>query len=131
MGGVGDSGVIPNLFPITNMSKQMDIMTLRYAWPRGVNRTEVHWTYFARASDDAELLRHRIRQSANLLGPSGLINLEDGAVFNRLQAAAGTGGENYFIKGVHRRSDPLTESTQNDELANIVFWNAYRRMMDF
>lgn len=124
-------GVIPNLFPITNMSRQMDIMTLRYAWPRGVDRTEVHWTYFAHQDDDAELLKHRIGQSANVLGPSGMINLEDGAVFNRLQRGAGTGGENYFLKGVHHGSDPLTDSTQSDELANIVWWNAYRQMMGF
>lgn len=125
------AGVIPNLFPITNMSKQMDIMTLRYAWPRGVDRTEVHWAYFGHQDDDEVLRAHRIRQSANVLGPSGLINLEDGAVFNRIQAAAGTGGENHFLKGVHRNSNPLTESTQNDELANLVFWSAYRRMMNF
>ena len=125
----GGLGVIPNLFPITNMSRQMDIMTLRYAWPRGVGRTEVHWTYFAHQDDDADLLKHRIRQSANVLGPSGMINLEDGAVFNRLQRGASTGGENYFLKGVHRNSDPLTESTQNDELSNMVWWNAYRQMM--
>ena len=113
------------------MNKQMDIMTVRYALPRGPNRTEVHYAYFAHQDDDADTLRHRVRQSSNLLGPSGFINLEDGAVFNRIQRATPGGGNNLMLKGMRPGADVYRESVQNDEMQSMVFWNAYRAAMGY
>jgi len=124
-----DGGQLAILFPTTNMNKQMDTMTVRYAMPLGPNCTEVHYTYFAHQDDDADTLRHRLRQSSNMLGPSGFITLEDGAVFNRIQRARGATGNNYMIKGVRLDADPYTDSAQNDELQCVVFWDAYRAAM--
>ncbi len=124
-----DGGQLAILFPVTNMNKQMDTMTVRYAMPLGPDRTEVHYAYFAHQDDDPETRRHRIRQSSNMLGPSGFITLEDGAVFNRIQKASRATGNNYMIKGMHLDANPYTDSQQNDELQCVVFWNAYRRAM--
>ena len=126
-----DGGQLAILFPTTNMNKQMDTMTIRYAIPRGPDRTEVHYSYFAHADDDAEMARHRLRQASNMLGPSGFISLEDGAVFNRIQDATGAGGLNHMIKGMHLDRDPYTQSQQNDEMQSIVFWNYYKELMGF
>jgi len=124
-----DGGQLAILFPTTNMNKQMDTMTVRYAMPLGPNCTEVHYTYFAHQDDDEDTRRHRLRQSSNMLGPSGFITLEDGAVFNRIQRARGATGNNYMVKGVRLDADPYTDSAQNDELQCVVFWDAYRAAM--
>ena len=126
-----DGGQLALLFPTFNMNKQMDIMTVRYATPRGPAKTEVHYAYFAHQDDDEETYRHRLRQSSNLLGPSGFINLEDGAVFHRIQQATSGGGHNYMVKGMHPGADVYTDSVQNDEMQSMVFWNAYREVMGF
>lgn len=122
-------GQLVLLFPTTNLNKQMDIMTVRYATPLGPNRTEVHYAYFAHQDDDPDTLRHRVRQSSNLLGPSGFINLEDGAVFNRIQKATPGGGHNNMVKGTRPGADPYKDSVQGDEMQSLVFWNAYRDVM--
>ena len=124
-----DGGQLAILFPATNMNKQMDTMTVRYVIPLGPDRTEVHYAYFAHADDDPETFRHRVRQSSNMLGPSGFITLEDGAVFNRIQKSTRTPGNNFMIKGMRLDADPYLDSQQNDELQSVVFWNAYREVM--
>lgn len=124
-----DGGQLAILFPTTNMNKQMDTMTVRYAVPLDANRTEVHYTYFAHQDDDDATRRHRLRQSSNMLGPSGFITLEDGAVFNRITKARGATGNNYMVKGMRLDADPYTDSQQNDEMQCVVFWDAYRRAL--
>ena len=53
------------LFPISGMTKHMDSMAIRFGNPLAVDLTEVHYTYFAHADDDEELVRHRVRQASN------------------------------------------------------------------
>lgn len=101
-----DVGQLAILFPTTNMNKQMDTMTARYAVPLGPNRTEVHYTYYAHQDDDAATRQHRLRQSSNMPGPSGFITLEDGAVFNRISKARGATGNNYMVMGMRLGAAP-------------------------
>lgn len=123
--------VIVSLFPVTIVLKHLDVLTVRYAYPRSVNQTEVHYAYFAREDDSEELVRHRTRQAANLLGPSGLISLEDGAVFNRLHVGSQTSGCVEFQKGVDDDNTVPSEFAHNDEAGNLVRWEHYRMAMGF
>lgn len=123
--------VVVTLFPLTAFVRHLDVLSLRYAMPLSADQTEVHYTYFAPEDDDEETLRHRIRQASNLLGPSGLISLEDGAVFNRLHAGSHAGGMAEFQKGVR---DPMAlpvDLRQNDEAGNLMRWERYRSVMGF
>lgn len=126
---VGSYVVAPSIVTIT--TKHLDMINIRFAMPKGRDKIEVHWAYFAHQDDDEEMVRHRLRQSSNLLGPSGLVSIEDAAVFNRIQKAlvAGT-PNNYFMKGVIEGVDPIN-SGQNDESANLVWWEYYRGLMGF
>jgi len=123
--------VIVSLFPLTAFIRHLDVLSLRYAMPLSPHRTEVHYTYFAPADDTQETAWHRVRQASNLLGPSGLISLEDGAVFNRLHVGSRSDGTAEFQKGVR---DPMAlpeTLQQNDEAGNLVRWEHYRRAMGF
>lgn len=123
--------VIVQLFPMVSMVRHMDVINVRFAFPRSVGETEVHYTYFAAAADDSEMVRHRVRQASNLIGPSGLISLEDGAVFNRLQRASHTSKPAEFQKGVSGPIEAPCIIEQNDEASNLVKWERYREIMGF
>ncbi len=122
---------VVNFFPASHVVRNLDIVNLRFGFPRAPDRTEAHYAYFAHQDDDAEMLRHRIRQGSNLIGPSGFVSLEDGAVFNRVQAAAGTAGTVEFQKGVTGRIEAPCLLERASEAGNLIRWEYYRELMGF
>jgi len=123
--------VVVSIFPMTTMVKHLDVINLRFAFPRSQDETEVHYAYFHHADDNAELIRHRLRQASNLLGPSGFISLEDGAVFNRLHQGSRTPGTVAFQKGYRGPMEPPCSAEQGDEASNLIRWERYRELMGF
>ena len=117
--------------PNTLTTHHMDMFNIRFVIPRGVDRTEVHWAYYAKQSDDAEMVRHRVMQSSNVLGPSGLVSLEDAAAFSRIQSTAKANGVSRFLKGIADENELSDKANQNDETANLLWWNVYREQMGF
>lgn len=126
-----DGSVIAGLMPISGIVKHMDVINIRYAFPRGINQTEVHYAYYHHVDDDPEMVRHRLRQASNLLGPSGLVSIEDAAVFHRLQQARHAPGRLVFQKGVKDERSVSYEFKQNDESGNLPRWEHYRKVMGF
>jgi anthranilate 1,2-dioxygenase large subunit len=118
-----------HFFPITIAVKHLDSISIRFGNPLSVNETEVHYAYFAHVDDDEEMVRHRVRQSSNLLGPCGLVSMEDASVFHRLHIGSHTPGPAIFQKGVKDEFVMPTEFSQNDEAANLPGWEYYRRIM--
>jgi phenylpropionate dioxygenase-like ring-hydroxylating dioxygenase large terminal subunit len=123
--------LVVSLFPMTTMVKHLDVINLRFAFPVSRDKTEVHYAYFHHADDDAELVRHRLRQASNLLGPSGFISLEDGAVFNRLHRGSTTPGMAEFQKGYRGPIEGPHQTDQSDEASNLIRWERYRQIMGF
>jgi anthranilate 1,2-dioxygenase large subunit len=122
---------IVSLFPLGQMAKHLDVINVRHAHPLSPTRTEVHYAYFAHQDDDEALYAHRVRQASNLIGPSGFISLEDGAVFNRMQISARSGGLANYVKGVKGPADGACVLDKGDEAGNLVRWARYRKIMDF
>lgn len=118
-------------FPFVIITKHMDIINIRFSIARSVDRTEVHYAYFAKADDDEEMVRHRIRQSSNLIGPCGMISMEDAAIFQRVQIGSNSPGVATFQKGVKDLHSLDFDFKQNDEVANIQRWDYYRQVMGF
>lgn len=117
------------LFPATVITRNLDVISLRYAYPRSPDETEAHYAYFAHEDDDEDLVQHRIRQASNLIGPSGFISLEDGAVFNRIHEGSRSSGTVAFQKGV--RGGLIYQLDKGDEAGNLVRWEHYRNAMGF
>lgn len=120
-----------HLFPLFVAIRHMDSIALRFANPTSVDETEVHYAYFHHEDDDEEMIRHRIRQSSNLLGPCGMVSMEDLAVFHRMHIGSFTPGNAVFHKGVKDEYSVPTEYKQNDETANIPKWEYYKKIMGF
>lgn len=123
--------VIAAIKPITGVTKHLDMINIRFAFPRGVDKTEVHYGYFYHLDDDQEMVRHRVRQSSNMLGPSGLVSAEDASIFMRINAGNHTPGVAIFQKGVTDEYSVGSEFKQNDESGNLPGWEYYRQQMGF
>ena len=119
------------LFPFFIATKHLDTINLRFAIARSVDETEVHYAYFHHLDDSEELIRHRIRQSSNLLGPSGLVSMEDASVFHRIHVGNHTPGAVAFQKGVSDPGKLSFDFKQNDETGNLPRWEHYRQVMGF
>jgi phenylpropionate dioxygenase-like ring-hydroxylating dioxygenase large terminal subunit len=122
---------VTGIFPATIIVKHMDVISIRFPIARSADCTEVHYAYFGRGNDSDEMTRHRVRQASNLLGPCGMISMEDAAIFRRIQIASQARGTAIFQKGVKDLSTIPTQFLQNDESPNIPRWDHYRRLMGF
>lgn len=119
------------LFPLGQFAKHLDVINIRHAHPLGPDKTEVHYAYFSHQDDDEALKQHRVRQASNLIGPSGFVSLEDGAVFNRMQQGSHTGGNATYQKGARGPLRGACVMDKGDEAGNLVRWTRYREVMGF
>lgn len=96
--------------------------------PRGPDACELFWTLLGYADDEEWKTRIRARQ-ANLVGPAGLISLEDGLVTNFVQRGiqGGKRGDASVVelggRAVESTEDRVTEATIRG------FWKGYRETM--
>jgi anthranilate 1,2-dioxygenase large subunit len=121
----GKSAVIQTLFPNLVIQQIANTLAVRQVLPKGVGNFELVWTCFGYADDDAELAAMRLKQF-NLIGPAGLISMEDGEATELVQRAAEAAepGAAEVIemegRGVERAGSLLSEG-------NIrAFWQVYR-----
>jgi phenylpropionate dioxygenase-like ring-hydroxylating dioxygenase large terminal subunit len=120
------------IFPDIALSDNNDALHIRYIRPLDVERTQVEFTYFARPEESAEIKLHRARTGSNCYGPVGLITLEDGQAFGRVQrgAAAADAGANYILAGWRPQSAD-GEPAYSGEAHTVNFYSAYRQFIGF
>ena len=73
----GISISICSVFPNACFQQIRNSLATRQIRPKGTDSFELVFTIFGYASDTPEMTRHRLLQ-ANLVGPAGLISMEDG-----------------------------------------------------
>ena len=82
--GDGVAIQILSMFPGFVLHQIRNSLAARQVVPKGVDRTELHWTLFGFEDDDEVMQRRRLLQ-ANLVGPAGYISMEDGAATGFVQ----------------------------------------------
>ncbi|GAA4335301.1 Rieske 2Fe-2S domain-containing protein [Pigmentiphaga soli] len=119
---------ITSVFPNLIMQQIGNSLAVRQLIPRGPGECELVWILLGAQDDDQERHLARIKQ-ANLVGPAGLVSLEDGIIGNFIQrgirhAAPGD-------KAVIRMGGDEVASVQSrvTETAVRGFWKAYRDCM--
>jgi phenylpropionate dioxygenase-like ring-hydroxylating dioxygenase large terminal subunit len=75
---------ILSMFPGFVLHQIRNSLAARQVVPKGIDRTELHWTLFGFEDDDPAMQRRRLMQ-ANLVGPAGYISMEDGAATGFVQ----------------------------------------------
>jgi len=71
------STVIFSLFPSLVVHQIQNTLCFRQILPKSESEFELVWTFFGYADDSDELRSYRMKQ-LNLVGPAGLISMEDG-----------------------------------------------------
>jgi anthranilate 1,2-dioxygenase large subunit len=102
---------ITSVFPSAVFVQISNSLAVRQIRPRGVDEVEIFQTMLGYADDPPDLTLHRLRQ-ANLVGPAGLVSMEDGEA----------------IEIAHRASKPDRDSTTIIELggAGVISDRDYR-----
>jgi anthranilate 1,2-dioxygenase large subunit len=79
--------IITSIFPGMVLAVIGNSLAIRQIRPRGVDLVEVHQTMLGYQDDPPDMTLHRLRQ-ANLVGPAGLVSMEDGEAIEIVQRAS-------------------------------------------
>jgi anthranilate 1,2-dioxygenase large subunit len=118
---------ILSVFPGFVLQQIRNSLAVRRVVPQGLEKSELVWTCFGYADDDAEMTERRLCQ-ANLIGPSGYISMEDGAATGFVQRAVRSAPG---VQSVVEMGGNSTASDDNrvTEASVRGFWKAYRHHM--
>ncbi len=118
---------ILSLFPGFVLHQIRNSLAARQVVPKGIDRTELHWTLFGFADDDAAMTRRRLMQ-ANLVGPAGYISMEDGAATGFVQRGVAGSPERASVIEMGGSSVASGDS-RITETAVRGLWKAWRSHM--
>jgi phenylpropionate dioxygenase-like ring-hydroxylating dioxygenase large terminal subunit len=124
----GITNAIQGLFPTLVVQQIQNSLALRLLVPQGVDACELHWLLFGYADDTPEQAEMRLLQS-NLVGPAGLISMEDGMIGNWIQRTIAQAPEQTAVLEMGGR-DVTRQGSRVSEASVRGFWQAYRTLMD-
>ena len=121
--------VILSLFPSLVLQQIQNTLAFRQILPKGKDEFELVWTYFGYKDDTEELRNIRLKQF-NLIGPAGLISMEDGESTELCQNAIVRDGQYTNVIQMDGK-----EATGNDHLVTEGLirglWKGYKELMQF
>jgi len=118
---------VQTVFPTFVLQQLRNCLAFRTAVPRGPRATELMWIAFGYADDDEARKAKRLKQS-NMMGPSGLISMEDGMVGALIQKSIeGDKDKSSVMLLGGRGTDPI-EGSRASEGSVRGFWAGYRAL---
>jgi len=124
----GISLVILTLFPSLVLQQIQNTLAVRQVLPKGKDEFELVWTCFGYTDDSEEMRNIRLKQG-NLIGPAGLISMEDGESTELCQKAIVSDGDRTNVI-LMSGSDTESEDHLVTESAIRGLWKGYRKMME-
>ena len=125
-----DDGItlqILSVFPGFVLQQTQNCLAIRQVLPRGIDKTDLNWTYIGYVSDTPAQREVRLKQ-ANLIGAAGFVSMEDGAVGGFVQRGiAGTRAEQAVLE--MGGDSTASSSSRATEAAVRGFWKQYRVLM--
>jgi hypothetical protein len=100
---------------------------MRQILPQGPGNFELVWDFFGYADDDAEMNSMRLKQ-ANLMGPSGLVSIDDTEAIEMCQKGIAAAPDGYALLEMGGR-DCQNEDHMVTETAIRAFYKRYRKVM--
>jgi len=119
---------ILSVFPNAVFQQISNSLCTRQIRLRGVDEMELYWTYYGFADDTEEMVEHR-RNQANLVGPGGLVSMEDGEAVQLVheQTKAALNERSRLLIG---EPGPIRDQeTMVTEVPVRGFWSYYYEMM--
>jgi phenylpropionate dioxygenase-like ring-hydroxylating dioxygenase large terminal subunit len=125
--GDGITLQILSVFPGFVLGQVYNSFVVRQVLPRGTAETELKWTYIGFKDDTPQQRKGRLRQ-LNLVGPAGLVSMEDGCVGGFVQRGTVSAEDDRAL--VQMGGDTTTGGdTRATEASVRGFWKAYRTHM--
>ena len=122
------TNAIQTVFPSLVIQQILNALAVRQIVPRGVDRTELVWTVLGFTDDDAAMTELRLKVN-NLVGPAGLISMEDGVVGGWIQRAAAADGDEQTVMPMGGRGIEASQGSRVTEAAVRGFWKGWRDCM--
>lgn len=125
----GDQTVVMHtIWPNLILQQQSNTLATRQIVPKGPNAFELHWTFFGYQTDDEAMIARRLRQ-ANLMGPAGLVSIDDGEIIERTQNGIRPNPNGMGIVEMGGRDEEDADHMVT-EVALRAFYKGYRNVMD-
>lgn len=123
----GVTHAIQGVWPNFIVQQIQNCLAIRLAVPKAVDETELQWVLFGYADDTPEQDRIRLMQS-NLVGPAGLVSMEDGVIGSFVQRSVQQDGERSAVLEMGGRAVE-SQKSRVSEASVRGFWQAYRGLM--
>lgn len=124
----GTTLAIQSLYPNFVLQQNLNSMALRLCLPKGPEECEVMWWVLGAEGDTPEQEKIRVKQS-NLIGPAGLISLEDGVVGGWVQRAVKRDQDMTSLLEMGGRDVEPSKESRATEVSVRGFWNGWRDCM--
>ncbi|MFA5120712.1 Rieske 2Fe-2S domain-containing protein [Zavarzinia sp.] len=119
---------IASIFPNCIFQQIGNTLAVRQIRTKSAGEFEIFWTFYGYADDSAEMDAHRLRMS-NLVGPAGLVSMEDGEAI-RIVHEAILGSENeHAIVEFGGRGPVTDQATLITDVPMRGFWLYYCELM--
>jgi salicylate 5-hydroxylase large subunit len=115
------------LWPNLVIQQQSNTLAMRHLVPQGPGAFRLDWTFFGYADDSEEMVTRRLRQ-ANLMGPAGLVSLDDSEIMRMSQMGAEPFPDSVGVLEMGGR-DTHDEDHMVTEAAVRAFYGHYREVM--
>jgi salicylate 5-hydroxylase large subunit len=124
----GDATVVmQTIWPNLIVQQQSNTLATRQLVTRGPEAFELVWTFFGYQSDSAEMTQIRLRQ-ANLMGPAGLVSIDDSEMMESSQAGVSSAETGAAVIELGGRDSTNTDHMIT-ETAIRGFYRYYREVM--
>ncbi|WP_440940487.1 Rieske 2Fe-2S domain-containing protein [Immundisolibacter sp.] len=119
---------IHSMFPNVVLQQISNTLAVRQIQTKGVDATELVWTFYGFTDDSPELTAHRLKQF-NMVGPAGYISMEDGEAVSICQQGIAGGLDQASVIECGGNSIDSIEVMGVDENGVRGFWHGYRKLM--
>lgn len=120
------TGAIMTIFPNLILLQQLNCLAMRHVIPDGPNTCIKVWTFFGYANEPQALTKRRLLQ-ANLLGPAGLVTIDDNEILAVTQEGARGSPQSNIV--LEAGTGDLSEDHMMTESAIRGFYKYYKKAM--
>ncbi len=124
----GTTLAIQSVYPNFVVQQISNSLALRLCLPKGPEECELLWWVFGTPQDTDEQRNIRIKQS-NMIGPGGVISMEDGVVGGWIQRGTKRDQEKSTIVQMGGRGIAPSAEGRATEVSIRGFWQGYRDCM--
>lgn len=124
----GTTLAIQSIYPNFVCQQIYNSIALRLCLPKGPEECELVWWVLGSEDDTDEQHDMRVVQS-NMIGPGGLISMEDGVIGGWVQRATKRDGKMMTVLEMGGRDVAPSENSRATEVSIRGFWSGWRSLM--